>query len=104
MSKYDAEKGAEEKMKDEELADVSSVINRKFVTSTDNIARIEIQGPGGINVYWKNKPTELDMQEFNTWCSDVLDASVTAIYAGKVSEGSNKVAKKEYEKWRKSCL
>lgn len=80
------------------IANVDLIEGRKFVSSSGNVCTSSKLADGGIRALWKNKPSETDVKEYNTWASSIVDANVC-----KSVVGLNKEEEKEaYNEWRKN--
>jgi glycosyltransferase involved in cell wall biosynthesis len=84
------------------IQDVNKLAGKKFISSRNNIGICSIIGEGGLYVGWKSKPTEKDIEEFDTWMKKLLDnPEITVFIAGKKSEGALDKGKEAYKEWRK---
>jgi hypothetical protein len=80
-------------------ADVSPLVGRRFVTTSDNTGRIERIEEGATRFVWKRKPSEQDIAEFTEWVQSVLgpDLEITLCLDGRKKEGEELAA------WRRKA-
>lgn len=54
------------------LADITPLIGRKFVATSQNIGRVERIEDGAMRCTWTHKPSESDIEEFMAFVTRVL--------------------------------
>lgn len=54
------------------IADISPLIGRHFVSSALNVGRVIKLDSGAARVRWQTSPSPDDIQEFSKWAEDVL--------------------------------
>jgi hypothetical protein len=80
------------------IADISALVGRHFVSSSLNTCRIERVGPGGLRAMWRNRDTEADRQEFESFVASVIGHEIeTTICTDLRQEAAL------YAKWRKDA-
>ena len=72
----------------DELADVSPIVGRSFVTKSNNVCTFQRIGTSGVFVRWTNKPSDKDMEEADAFVSSVLGAEPHSQYDGEVNKGA----------------
>ena len=86
------------------LADTSPLAGRHFVSSSGNVATVEVLGAGGLAVDWTQDHTEADRAEFHKWAAGVIGPlNITEYYTGGFDIAKRaKRAKRAFDEWRKS--
>jgi hypothetical protein len=60
----------------EDFASIDHLVGRHFVSTSDNVARIERIGPGALRVVWRTEATEAERNEFEAWFNALMDDPV----------------------------
>lgn len=85
-------------MESMDLADTSPLMGRTFISSTNNICKISrIAGEqAAIRCNWKSKPSEIEIQEFDSWIETIIGPSTIFNSIGQENEEAN------LKKWKES--
>jgi len=77
-------------------ADVTPLIGRHFVAGTDNVARIQKLGEGGMRIVWKRKPSKEEVEEFTAFVESVIGPVNATICENRENE------ERLFRRWLKS--
>lgn len=87
----------------EQLADISLLVGRRFVSQSGNVAHVERIAPGFVGIRWSGEPhNRQDEIDFDNWAESILE-SATGEKVDSFSSGEDRESLDQaLIRWRES--